>query len=311
MTNRLAKELEHRGVAVMPDLVTPEQLHAMRQAFAARLGRQRWNDIDGYVKSEPYRLMLEDLLQTHQAFQDVALHPRITEALREYIGPGFQLTEAKGWQSNRTKYDFHGWHGDGWYDQARVVGIPREVKFGVYLTDVKSGSFKYVRGSHGRQTPHNLRREETAHIPAEQILEVLGPAGTAFLFDTSGIHRQSVPILEKRWAVFYGYHDPSVPLQAEDVEYYRYHPLLLNAAFLGGLSKEQERILGFGDRRNYQEHYVRRTAHRGYHAVIQRVFDLKLGVGAFAGRVAARVRRLLRLGSKKKPSAGMGIGARS
>ncbi len=50
-------------------------------------------------------------------------------------------------------------------------------------------------------------------------------------------------------------------LQPEDVEYYRYHPLLLNAAFLGDLSKEHERILGFGDKRNYQEHFVRRTEH--------------------------------------------------
>ncbi|HVS38325.1 MAG TPA: hypothetical protein VMS17_22395, partial [Gemmataceae bacterium] len=150
-----------------------------------------------------------------------------------------------------------------------------------------------------------------ADTPPEQILEVLGPAGTAFLFDTSGIHRQSIPILEKRWAVFYGYHDPAVPLQTEDVDYYRYHPLLLNAAFLGGLSKEDERILGFGDRRNYQEHFVRRTDHGGYHATVQRIFDLKLRVDGFCGRVAARLRRLFRLGKAKKPTAGMGMGAPS
>ena len=120
-----------------------------------------------------------------------------------------------------------------------------------------------------------------------------------------------MPILEKRRAVFYGYHDPAVPLQAEDVEYYRYHPLLLNAAFLGGLSEEDQRILGFGDRRNYQEHFVRGTDHRGFHAVIRRVFDLKLRVDGFRGRVGGRLRRLLRLGGGKKPSAGMGGGMRS
>ncbi len=311
MTNPLAKELEHHGVVVLPGLVTPTQQRDMQRAFADRLGRQRWNDLDGYFKTEPYRLMLEDLLPAHPAFLEIALNPRVVEAVREYVGPGFQLTEAKGWQSNPTKRDFHGWHGDAWYDQTKVQGIPREVKLGVYVTDVKSGSFKYIKGTQGRQATRGVRPEEVADASPEQIQEVLGPAGTAFLFDTSGIHRQSIPILEKRWAVFYGYHDPSIPLQSEDIEYYRYHPLLLNAAFLGGLSKEEERILGFGDRRNYQEHFIRRTEHRGYHAVVQRFFDVKLRVDGFFGRAAARLRRVLRLGKAKKQSAGTGMGAPS
>ena len=311
MTSLLAKELEHHGVVVIPDLLAPEQLRAMQTAFASRLSRQRWNDLDGYFKTEPYRLMIEDVLLLHQAFLDTALDPRVVEAVREYVGPGVQLTEAKGWQSNPTTRDFHGWHGDAWYDQTRVQHIPREVKLGVYLTDVTSGAFKYIKGSHGKQAPRGVRADEVADTPPEQILEVLGRAGTGFLFDTSGIHRQSYPILEKRHAVFYGYHDASVPLQQEDVDYYRYHPLLLNAAFLGGLTKEHERILGFGDKRNYQEHFVRQTEYKGYHAVLQRFFDLKLRVDSVSGRVWGRARRLLGLGPKKKPSAGMGMGMRS
>jgi len=307
MTSPLAKELEHHGVVVISDLLAPARLRAMQSAFASRLTRQRWNDLDGYSKTEPYRLMIEDVLLLHQGFLDAALDPRVTEAVGEYVGPGFQLAEAKGWQSNPTKLDFHGWHGDAWYDQTRVAGIPREVKLGVYLTDVTSGAFKYIKGSHGRQAPRGVRPREVADTPPEQILEVLGKAGTGFLFDTSGIHRQSVPILEKRHAVFYGYHDASVPLQQEDVDYYRYHPLLLNAAFLGGLTKEHERILGFGDKRNYQEHFVRRTEHRGYHAVAQRFFDLKLRIDALGGRVWRRARRLLGPGKAGKVPTGMGM----
>ncbi|HVS37512.1 MAG TPA: phytanoyl-CoA dioxygenase family protein, partial [Gemmataceae bacterium] len=153
MTSRLAKELDRHGVVVLPDLVRPQQLCAMQRAFAIRLDRQRWNDLDGYFKTEPYRLMLADLLLMHPAFLETALNPQLIEAVREYVGPAFQLTEAKGWQSNPTKRDFHGWHGDAWYDQKRVAGSPREVKLGVYLTDVQSGSFKYIKGSQGRQAP--------------------------------------------------------------------------------------------------------------------------------------------------------------
>ena len=93
----------------------------------------------------------------------------------------------------------------------------------------------------------------------------MGPAGSAFLFDTSGTHRQGVPMLEPRQAVFYNYHDPDVPLQQEDIDYYRYHPLLLNAAFLGGLSPEDQRILGFGNKTNY--HFTL-SASQNTHAAI-------------------------------------------
>ncbi len=55
----------------------------------------------------------------------------------------------------------------------------------------------------------------------------------------------------------YAYHDPSIPLREEDVSYYRYHPLLLNAAFLGDLSEEDCRILGFGNKTNFQPAFER------------------------------------------------------
>jgi hypothetical protein len=118
-----------------------------------------------------------------------------------------------------------------------------------------------------------------------------GPAGSAFLFDTSGVHRQATPILEDREAVFYAYHDPSVPLQAEDVAYHRYHPLLLNAAFLGNLSEQDRRILGFGDK----SHYVHAFRHAERFVWLQRAFGVALGArlraDEFLGRVRARLAR--------------------
>jgi len=215
MTSPLAKELEHHGVVVISDLLAPARLRAMQSAFASRLTRQRWNDLDGYSKTET--------VPAHDRGRVVAapgLSGRGPRPARDRGGgrirrPRLPTRRSEGLQSNPTKLDFHGWHGDAWYDQTRVAGIPREVKLGVYLTDVTSGAFKYIKGSHGRQAPRGVRPREVADTPPEQILEVLGKAGTGFLFDTSGIHRQSVPILEKRHAVFYGYHDASVPLQQE------------------------------------------------------------------------------------------------
>lgn len=290
MGSQLAAELDRHGVVVLRELVPMDQLAGMQRAFTSRLRRMRWNDVDGYELSDRYRRMVQDLLLIHQGFLDLALHPAIEEALHEYLGADYRLVEAKGWMSVPTHRGSSGWHGDAWYDQERAKGIPREVKLGLFLTDVRAGGFAYIRGSHRKQAPRVLRAAEVADVPPDAIEEVTGPAGTAFLFDTSGIHRQRVPILEPRHAVFFAYHDPRVSLQAEDNEYNRYHPLLLNAAFLGRLSSDDQRRLGFGETFNYIEGFERRPAHRAFERLIALAFAPPLWASELRGRVLAKLR---------------------
>ncbi len=284
-------ELKRDGIVILRDLIPKEQLASMQRAFNARLKRVRWNDFEGYER-ERYRHVISDLLTLDQGFIDVALHPVVKETIRRYIGDNFELVEAKGWMSVPTKRDFHGWHGDAWYDQKLVDYIPKEIKLAVYLTDVTSGAFNYMRGSHQKQHPQYVSNASVASMNGE-IIEVLGPAGTAFLFDTTGVHRQSVPILEPRQALFYDYHDPSVRLEPDNVNY-RYHPLILNAAFLGNLSPEDQQILGFGNKRNFI------PAHEkpGRHEALQNLFTLALDIDLRARnlheRVIARLKRTLK-----------------
>jgi len=293
--DRLLADLEQDGIALIPEFLSNEQLLGMRSAFESRLLRMRWNDHDGYEKTERHRHMVQDVLVLDQGFVDAALHPALKDILREYLGDGYELVEAKGWKSLPTRRDFHGWHGDAWYDQGFVRHIPREVKLGIYLTDANSGFFQYIKGSHRKQHPRPVRNHELNSVPPSAVIDVRGPAGSAFLFDTSGIHRQSVPILEPRYAVFFNYHDPSVPLQREDIDYYRYHPLLLNAAFLGHLSEEDKRILGFGNKQNYIANFVRHVRHSGIQRVFQQVFETKLRLDNLEERVRARLSRFRRL----------------
>lgn len=288
--NRLLADLEQDGIALLPDFLSPEQLQSMRSAFESRLRHQRWNNVDGYEKTEPYRHMVQDVLTLDQGFVDAALHPAVTETLREYLGPEYEVVEAKGWKSLPTNRDFHGWHGDAWYDQTSVSEIPREVKLGIYLTDVNSGFLEYVRGSHRKQAPRPFRTSELTIDPV-QVIKVKARAGSAFLFDTTGIHRQGVPMLEPRYAVFLNYHNPFVPLQKEDIDYYRYHPLLLNAAFLGNLSSEHRRILGFGNKKNYVHAFVRKQRYPRWHAIFQALSNAQLRLDSFTERVRTRLRR--------------------
>lgn len=291
--NALAGELKTNGIVVLPSLLSGAQLRDMQRAFAARLGGVRWNNVEGYQKTEPHRHMVEDVLLLDQGFVDLALHPLVKQILNRYLGDDYELTEAKGWQSQPTRRDFHGWHGDAWYDQSATYEIHREVKLAMYLTDVRSGAFNFIKGSHGQQHPRPVKNHEVADVAPDRFLELTGTAGTAFLFDTSGIHRQGVPMLEARQAIFYNYHDPRVRLQPEDVDYYRYHPLLLNAAFLGNLSREDERILGFGNKTNFQPAFAREGRLPRSYRAFNAMFGAQLRGRELRQRIAARLKRTL------------------
>jgi hypothetical protein len=291
----LVRALETHGAVVLPRLVADATLRDMQAAFAGRLERMRWNNCDGYERNERLRLMVQDVLTLGQGFVDLALHPLVKAVLDAYLGSCYALCEAKGWKSLPTRHDFHGWHGDMWYDQSQITDrVPREVKLAFYLSDVKTGAFQYIRGSHGHR-PHHLQRQEVDSLPLDRMIEFTGPAGTAVLFDTSGIHRQGIPILEPRQAIFYNYHDPAIPLQQEDVEYYRYHPLLLNAAFLGDLTSEDKRILGFGNKTHYQPGFARKASHRGFQGIMTATYGAKLWLGAWSSRIIGKLKRMLRI----------------
>lgn len=290
----LVAELELNGIAVLPGLVSEDQLRRMQEAFAIRLRRMRWNDLEGYEK-ELHRHVIQDVLTLEQGFVHIGLHALVTGPIREYVGEDFALVEAKGWKSLPTKRDFHGWHGDAWYHQERP-DIPREIKLAFYLTDVRTGAFNYVKGSHRKQHPRMVRSSELKDVPASGIAELTGPAGTAFLFDTSGIHRQGVPILEPRQAVFYNYHDPRIRLRQESVDYYRYHPLVLNSAFLGHLSNEEHRILGFGNQTRYRRAFERFSRHGSLENLFSQAFSVALRVDDLRERGRARLNRLWRRG---------------
>ena len=286
--------LERDGLAVLPDFVQGETLGAMQRAFESRLERMRWNNFDGYERTERYRLNVQDVLTLEQGFVSTAIHPLVKEVLRAYLGSSYQLVEAKGWRSVATRRVFHGWHGDSWYDKTKVSGIPCEVKLGLYLTDVKTGAFRYLRGSHRQHQTRDWKNHEMENFNQDDISVVTGPAGTAFLFDTSGIHGQSWPILEPRHAVFYNYHDPSIPLQEEDIAGGRYHPLMLNAAFLGGLTAEDQFILGFGNKTHFHPEFRRKPRHEGFQRWQDSVLKKKIVADETAQRIAARLRRMVR-----------------
>jgi len=99
-------------------------------------------------------------------------------------------------------------------------------------------------------------------------------------------------MLEPRRAIFYNYHDPEVPLQQEDIDYYRYHPLLLNAAFLGNLTEEDHRILGFGNKTNYIPAFERSMSPPVWYNLFDGIHGAQLRLRELRIRIADRLRLL-------------------
>jgi len=113
-----------------------------------------------------------------------------------------------------------------------------------------------------------------------------------------GIHRQGAPILEPRQAIFFNYHDPQVRLDQENITYYRYHPLVLNAAFLGNLSAEDQRILGFGNKTNFQPAFEQRARTPIGYKTVSATISAQLRIEYLTERINARLRRALRMSHK-------------
>ncbi len=296
MIDRALAELVADGVTVLPPLVSESALHDMQAAFANRLRYMSCGNVAGYKRGELFRLTVDDALTLSQGFVDIGLHPIVTGVIGRYVGPNYGLCEAKGWQTQPTTVDFNSWHGDAWYDQDAIVNeIPREVKLAFFLSDVTSGAFQYLKGTHRSRAPSALKKDEKQNLDMQQMVEFKNNTGTAVLFDTSGIHRQGVPILEPRRAVFYNYHDRDVPVQREDVTAYRYHPLILNAAYLGDLTPEQYRVLGFGHKGRLQPDFVKSPRHPWLHAAITQTNTLALSIDGIVDRVTDKLGRILKV----------------
>ena len=287
----VVEQLSKNGIAVLENFISVSEVVQKQQCYENSLRHSQFNTWQGYQQNERWRLLIENLLTLSPAFMFPIKNDDLMTICRVYIGEKFQVTEARGWKTIKTKRNFHGWHNDAWYDVNKCQSPPPQLKLGIYLSDVESGEFAYVEQSHLKKLNPGHWNQKQVDIMNLPIRHVTGKAGTAFLFDTSGIHRQNYPVLVSRNVAFFNFHDPSFPIQSLDKTYDRYAPLLLNAAFLSDLTKEQERILGFGDKRYFEEAFVPKQRYPVLHQMVQLALTSRLlgqDFGQFIRRLIAK-----------------------
>jgi Phytanoyl-CoA dioxygenase (PhyH) len=201
-TSGAASTLKDRGYLFLDDLISTDQLHAMRAFFSNN------------VCADPYRSHLGQFIapgaappETHVAFftnetiiraphaLEIANNPKVLSIVSGFLGAKPTISYMTAWWSMP--------HQDGKAEEAelfhRDVDDIRFVKLFCYLTDVDdvSGPHMFVPGSQNINKLTEIRRYEDGEIMgafgADSLSKFTGEAGTAFLENTFGFHRGVPP----------------------------------------------------------------------------------------------------------------------
>lgn len=205
----LFESLDRDGYAPVPRLLSPQDVSDIRSFLAAKLTSDPYHPESGRFQSP------ENAPRgTHVAYFDhqdvisaphllaIANNPAILSAVSNVLGAKPTISYMASWWSIA--------HGEGAKEAElfhRDVDDLRFVKLFVYLTDVdeKSGPHVFVKGSHKVNKLTEIKRRTDGEVAeafgAENIMRFTGPAGTAFLENTYGVHR-GVPPIEKPRLLF-------------------------------------------------------------------------------------------------------------
>ncbi|HEX6016661.1 MAG TPA: phytanoyl-CoA dioxygenase family protein [Burkholderiaceae bacterium] len=85
----LLAELAGHGYVIVPSLLPPAQVQAIRDALAPHLQRQRMgrNDFEGYDSERVYALLAKGAV-----FAELAAHPLVLDVCERVLGPNFMLS---------------------------------------------------------------------------------------------------------------------------------------------------------------------------------------------------------------------------
>ena len=191
----LLEQLRRDGYAVLPPLLSDEQIEEMLAFLAERkpVGNAALADYE-----------LTDVVNCPQVME-LANHPRLLALAGSYLGcaPTISTIGIRWSRPSRQTATVQSFHRDP--DDWKMV------KFFTYLTDVAEGTgpHVFIAGSHREKPPLYARRysdEEVADKYGEKaFITIEGRRGTMFLADTSGVHKGAAALKGPRLMLEVGY----------------------------------------------------------------------------------------------------------
>lgn len=209
MTKQVAT-LQSDGFVMLPGVLKPSWVGELVDYFSreecfdpyrSKLGKFR---APGGAPKESHVAFFsnETVALAPHAFE-IANHPDVLETVAGFLGAKPTITYMSSWWSLPAA-DGTAEHAEKFH---RDVDDWRFVKLFCYLTDVDdmSGPHMFVRGSHRVNKLTKLRRfseeEVESTFGSDKLVKFTGPAGTAFLETTAGVHR-GIPVKTKHRLIF-------------------------------------------------------------------------------------------------------------
>lgn len=195
--------LEVDGFAMLDGLVDADWVAAVRADLEQRLCQDRWRKLLGQfrhdaIPDETHVADINDVVDIPRVLA-IANDPRVIGAVGAYLGCQPTIDSIKAWWSLPGHDDAENeqfYHRDN--DSIRFV------KLFIYLSDVEEdcGPHIFMRGTHTANGCSERRRYQDAqienHFGSDRVQRFIGPAGTAFLEDTYGLHKGQLPTGRRR-----------------------------------------------------------------------------------------------------------------
>jgi len=239
LTDADRRQLDEDGYLVLPGLMTPALLGALRRRID-ELFAEEGDGAGSEFKQEPEARRLANLVNKGDIFEDVILTPRVLECMAHILGPRFKLSSL-----NARSTDPHSAIGQPLHADSGAIadGAGYFVANSVWLLDdftCENGATRFVAGSHlWRRLPE---ADYYAAHPDEQL--VLGKAGDVVVMNAHMWHggtanRTAAP--RRAMHVYYTRYDQ--PQQ-------QYQKRWLSAAVQARLSPAARGILALDDALN-------------------------------------------------------------
>jgi hypothetical protein len=236
LTDADRRQLDEDGYLVLPGLMTPALLGALRRRID-ELFAEEGAGAGSEFKQEPEARLLANLVNKGDIFEDVILTPRVLECMAHILGPRFKLSSL-----NARSTDPHSAIGQPLHADSGAIADDAGyfVANSVWLLDdftCENGATRFVAGSHlWRRLPE---ADYYAAHPDEQL--VLGKAGDVVVMNAHMWHggtanRTAAP--RRAMHVYYTRYDQ--PQQ-------QYQKRWLSAEVQAGLSPAARGILAIDD----------------------------------------------------------------
>ncbi|MFI0796044.1 phytanoyl-CoA dioxygenase family protein [Micromonospora rubida] len=180
------------GIVAVQGLIGAESLAHLRAAFAVEVGRKT---SDGALQQGSFNLSVDPSeAATRELFREVAASPPLIDIVEYYLGGPSKFVSARGYRQGPCRpLRYRAWD---YHQDMKTSGPFEEVKVMLLLTDVPPGgqAMRYACGTQAylwdcetqQQTKFTL--DEALTLGGQGMFVAYGPAGTAVLFDTNGIH---------------------------------------------------------------------------------------------------------------------------